>query len=105
MPVNASYAIHHLFCCWSAENKATQYKTKNSSVILPLFTDIDECKDKTACSIHAFCTNIPASYHCKCKEGYAGNGKVCKGIIICLSHSAYNVDIQSVFKSCGSKCE
>lgn len=31
------------------------------------------------CAEHAKCTNIVGSYHCDCKPGYSGNGKVCGG--------------------------
>ena len=34
------------------------------------------------CDINANCTNTDGSYVCACKEGYAGDGHSCQGIII-----------------------
>ncbi len=43
-------------------------------------TDIDECStNEHLCGENAVCENTPGSYRCKCKEGYEGDGKVCKG--------------------------
>lgn len=44
--------------------------------------DIDECEGATKCSVNAHCHNIPGSYHCKCKEGYEGDGIICNGEIL-----------------------
>ena len=37
---------------------------------------------ETVCDINANCTNTDDSYICACKEGYAGDGNSCQGIII-----------------------
>ena len=43
-------------------------------------TDIDECEEKSnKCSPFAECTNKGGSYACKCKPGFEGDGKTCKG--------------------------
>ena len=31
------------------------------------------------CSINALCTNTEGSYICRCREGYEGDGRNCKG--------------------------
>ena len=44
------------------------------------FTDVDECLLKTDdCSALADCSNTIGSFTCKCKSGYAGDGKTCAG--------------------------
>ena len=44
------------------------------------FTDINECADGTSkCSADAMCNNTEGSYRCKCKPGFTGNGRTCKG--------------------------
>ena len=44
---------------------------------------IDECSTGSyECDINANCTNTDDSYICACKEGYAGDGNSCQGIII-----------------------
>ena len=43
--------------------------------------DIDECAtEKNRCSANAVYNNIKGSYNCKCKPGYSGDGRTCKGI-------------------------
>ena len=43
-----------------------------------LFTDNNECELKTDnCDENAVCTNIPGSFHCRCKRGFRGNGTSC----------------------------
>ena len=42
--------------------------------------DIDECSVfSSICDINAICRNSEGSYLCSCKEGFAGDGKACKG--------------------------
>ena len=42
--------------------------------------DINECENGyNDCHFNATCTNVPGSYHCQCKEGFAGSGKLCEG--------------------------
>ena len=42
--------------------------------------DIDECSVfSSICDINAICRNSEGSYLCSCKEGFAGDGKLCKG--------------------------
>ena len=42
--------------------------------------DIDECSVfSSICDINAICWNSEGSYLCSCKEGFAGDGKLCKG--------------------------
>ena len=59
-----------------------------SSIKLPFSTllvspGIDECSTGSyVCDINANCTNTDDSYICACKEGYAGDGNSCQGIII-----------------------
>ena len=59
-----------------------------SSIKLPFPTllvspGIDECSTGSyVCDINANCTNTDDSYICACKEGYAGDGHSCQGIII-----------------------
>ncbi|RWR74593.1 Protein kinase domain-containing protein [Cinnamomum micranthum f. kanehirae] len=36
--------------------------------------DIDECKDKKTHNCKQMCINMPGDYHCKCREGYHGDG-------------------------------
>ena len=45
-----------------------------------LFTDRNECLESVdECSINASCMNTEGSYFCRCHDGFAGNGKSCKG--------------------------
>lgn len=42
--------------------------------------DVDECSAfSSICGINATCLNSEGSYLCSCKEGFAGDGKACKG--------------------------
>ena len=42
--------------------------------------DIDECKLKMSnCAENADCINTMGSYKCQCKNGFQGNGMICKG--------------------------
>ena len=44
------------------------------------FTDVNECADGTSnCSADAMCNNTKGSYRCKCKPGFTGDGRTCKG--------------------------
>ena len=45
-------------------------------------TDINDCALGThTCHKDAVCTDTTGSYSCTCKEGYAGDGESCTGII------------------------
>ncbi|XP_067654523.1 protein kinase C-binding protein NELL2-like [Haliotis asinina] len=55
--------------------------------------DVNECTatgaDKHDCDEHANCTNMPpGSFTCKCKSGYAGNGKTCSDVNECTATGA-----------------
>ena len=43
--------------------------------------DINECTTGTdnCDKKHGICTDNPGSYCCKCKTGYSGDGRTCKG--------------------------
>ena len=44
------------------------------------FADVNECADGTSnCSADAMCNNTKGSYRCKCKPGFTGDGRTCKG--------------------------
>ena len=46
------------------------------------FSDDDECSKETAvCDANARCTNTQGSYKCGCREGFTGDGFVCRGTI------------------------
>ena len=45
-----------------------------------LISDINECaKGTDNCDENAFCKNTVGSFKCRCKRGYRGNGRWCKG--------------------------
>ena len=45
-----------------------------------IFSDVNECQNgESKCSVNANCKNTIGSYNCKCKSGYNGNGRTCKG--------------------------
>ena len=44
------------------------------------FADVNDCADGTSnCSADAMCNNTKGSYRCKCKPGFTGDGRTCKG--------------------------
>ena len=44
-----------------------------------VFSDIDECAiGRQNCSADAVCNNNKGSYNCTCKEGYYGDGNICR---------------------------
>ncbi|XP_071845759.1 uncharacterized protein [Apostichopus japonicus] len=45
--------------------------------------DLDECT-LDPCGENAVCANTPGSYTCKCRDGYTGDGRVCKDIDECI---------------------
>lgn len=48
------------------------------------FLDINEClTGDNRCSSGADCNNKPGSYSCQCREGYRGNGVLCRDINEC----------------------
>jgi MYXO-CTERM domain-containing protein len=51
--------------------------------------DVDECNAGTAaCDANAACTNIPGSYTCACKPGWAGDGFGCTDVDECTEGTA-----------------
>ena len=43
-------------------------------------TDIDECAtDRDDCSTNANCINTQGSFQCICRDGFEGDGKICRG--------------------------
>ena len=42
-------------------------------------SDVDECARDDECHVNAQCTNTDGSYTCRCLDGYAGDGKNCRG--------------------------
>lgn len=46
-----------------------------------LLPDVDECATPEAneCDLNAMCTNTEGSYVCRCRRGYAGDGRNCTG--------------------------
>ena len=43
--------------------------------------DFDECSlEPSPCHENADCTNTDGSYDCTCKQGFTGNGSICKGV-------------------------
>ena len=61
------------------EKSYQEKKILAMSLLLPL--DIDECSLGTSpCDENADCANTDGSYSCTCKQGFTGDGTVCKGI-------------------------
>ena len=51
-------------------------------VLLFFYSDIDECTASSpVCDVNAQCSNTRGSYSCRCKVGFSGNGKTCKGLL------------------------
>ena len=45
------------------------------------YSDVDECTASSpVCDVNAQCLNTRGSYSCRCKVGYSGRGKTCKGL-------------------------
>ena len=75
-------------CLLGSFKRATPFKFCPVSFIQSFFLisnisicpDIDECSVfPSICDINAICWNSEGSYLCLCKEGFAGDGKACKG--------------------------
>ena len=44
-------------------------------------TDIDECAtNRDDCSVNADCINTDGSFQCRCRSGFEGDGRVCRGM-------------------------
>ena len=42
--------------------------------------DVDECATgRDDCSVNADCTNTIGSFQCTCRQGFEGDGRVCRG--------------------------
>ena len=57
------------------------YSWSIEHAIIYNIADIDECtsSETNECDPNALCTNTEASYVCRCKKGYTGDGRVCEG--------------------------
>ena len=77
-------------CLLDSFQRATSFKFSPVSFIIiqsvflisniSISPDIDECSVfPSICDINAICRNSEGSYQCSCKEGFAGDGKACKG--------------------------
>ena len=46
-----------------------------------IVADQDECEspESNSCDVNAICTNTEGSYVCRCRNGYEGDGILCKG--------------------------
>ena len=77
-------------CLLGSFKRATSFKFSPVSFIIiesfflisniSICSDIDECSVfPSICDINAICRNSEGSYLCLCKEGFAGDGKACKG--------------------------
>ena len=64
---------------------------RRSSCISLVWADLDECQiGSFTCHARAVCVNVPGSYSCRCRPGYAGNGKtVCEGKV-CPAFPCWN---------------
>ena len=59
-------------------------------------SDINECSaDFSVCDENADCNNSDGSYSCTCKQGFTGNGTVCKG-----NYSADDLDLNVTTADC-----
>ena len=57
----------------------TDFKVKPCPISFS--SDIDECSaESSPCDENADCTNSDGSYFCTCKQGFTGDGSVCRGI-------------------------
>ena len=57
----------------------TDFKVKPCPISFS--SDIDECSaESSPCDVNADCTNSDGSYFCTCKQGFTGDGSVCRGI-------------------------
>ena len=67
------------------------YITDSPTVNYILSIDFDECSssDENKCSKYATCINTHASYECRCKKGFAGDGINCQGMKCHLVHSEF----------------
>ena len=57
------------------------YHLHDSNSVFILFThlDLDECASPNECDLNALCTNTEGSYVCRCRKGFAGDGRNCTG--------------------------
>ena len=47
-----------------------------------LLLDVNECELFSNCDVSTRCTNTIGSYECQCKNGFQGNGFICKGVSV-----------------------
>ena len=67
-------SFHYLFC-----------RLIDWTIVLYSFLklDFDECGgNNNHCHQNAICTNSIGSYSCRCSVGYAGDGLLCRGIML-----------------------
>lgn len=69
------------------------------------FEDVNECLEDHRCSPHATCSNLPGTYTCTCKQGYTGNGIVCKDINECLNYDICDQGKMCVNTDPGYQCQ
>ena len=73
--------------CFKAGIRGT-CNTAGKCVALPVTqapADVDECakSDTNDCAADATCTNTKGGFTCKCKQGFAGDGKKCTEVDEC----------------------
>jgi len=58
--------------------------------------DLDECMTGlNNCSTFAYCANVIGSYNCSCKEGFQGDGYLCKGKCNIIFYFLFNYVVTS----------
>ena len=81
--------------CYS--NFTTDFQTMPHLFLL----DIDECSaESSPCDKNADCTNSDGSYSCTCKQGFTGDGTICKGkreMLLTIIHYGGLFDITRSF--------
>ena len=70
------YFVRITQCCVKIPKKLARLSSNQLSCIY--FVDINECASHP-CDVNANCTNTIGSHMCKCRTGYEGNGKRCRG--------------------------